>query len=176
MSGHSQTSRAEKGYTMKNYFEKFNYTSNNYLIIRTIETYHRTASGKSWKSKPDEIEKDVVTAKNYSYYVQAIPFFNNFGNGAYCRAKFSYEVSGYLPTTITTVSPYQETKKVATFKFIDIDKLTAKAGYRERFIVENAKYFDLWYQDGKRLLKLITSETDDKHAAIIDLKSLNWIN
>ena len=95
---------------MKDY-RKFEYTDENYLIFRTIETFSRTASGKSWKSRPDEVENEIVPPKHYENYVTAIPFFNNFGDGASCRAAFSYNAPGYLPTRITTISPFRETKK-----------------------------------------------------------------
>lgn len=62
---------------MKDY-RKFEYTNENYLIFRTIETFSRTASGKSWKSRPDEVENEIVPPKYYENYVTAIPFFNNF--------------------------------------------------------------------------------------------------
>lgn len=99
---------------MKDY-RKFEYTNENYLIFRTIETFSRTASGKSWKSRPDEVENEIVPPKHYENYVTAIPFFNNFGDGASCRAAFSYNAPGYLPTRITTVSPFRETKKSCLF-------------------------------------------------------------
>lgn len=99
---------------MKDY-RKFEYTNENYLIFRTIETFSRTASGKSWKSRPDEVENEIVPPKYYENYVTAIPFFNNFGDGASCRAAFSYNAPGYLPTRITTISPFRETKKSSLF-------------------------------------------------------------
>lgn len=160
---------------MSNY-RKFNYTNNNYLILCTIKTYTRTASGLNWKNKPDEIEQNVYTAQNYTNYITAIPFFNNFGDGAYCRASYSYKTAGYLPTTVTTVSPYKEVKKIATFDFIKIDSLKNKAGWRESFIIDNAKYFDITTIDNIKYLKLITLNTDDKHSGVINLKNYTWVN
>lgn len=161
---------------MKNKYEQFEYTNDNYLILCTISTYHRTASGKAWKSKPVEIEQNIYKPVNYTNYITAIPFFNNFGDGAYCRATYTYEMPGYLPTTVTSVSPGQDVKKIAVFKFIPKTRLTINAGYRESFIVENARYFEILKQDNIKYLKLITTNTDDKHAGIINLNNNKWVN
>ena len=160
---------------MANY-EKFSFTNEHYLILCTISTYSKTASGKSWKSKPDEIERKVFKPINYTYYIQAIPFFNNFGGGASCRATYSNVMPGYLPTTVTSISPDRAIKNVATFKFIPLERLKLNAGWRENFIIENALYFDEWQQDGAKYLKLITTKTDDKHAGVINLNNNKWVN
>jgi hypothetical protein len=157
-------------------YRKFNYTNENYLILCTISTYERTASGKSWKAKPDDIEKNVFKPLNYTYYIQAIPFFNNFGGGASCRATYNHVMPGYLPTRVTSISPYRESKKVACFEFIPVERLKLNAGWRENFIIENARYFERFAQDGATYLKLITTENDDKHAGIINLKNNQWVN
>jgi hypothetical protein len=98
-------------------YKKFSFTDGSYLITYTTETYGRTKSGKGWKSKPDEVKTEVVNAQFYTNYVQSIPFFNNFGFGAYCRATRNYTVAGYLPVVITTVSPGREVKRVTKFTF-----------------------------------------------------------
>ncbi|MBS1412887.1 MAG: hypothetical protein HPZ00_06220 [Christensenellaceae bacterium] len=101
---------------MTNY-RNFTFKDERYLIIRVSQTFSRTASGKSWRSKPDEIQTEAVSAENYTNYINAIPFFNNWGDGAYCRAAWTYTMAGYLPTTVTTVSPYRETKIITYFRF-----------------------------------------------------------
>ncbi len=159
-----------------NNYKNFNFTDDSYLILRTIKTYTRTASGLNWKSKPDEIERKIVTAQYYTNYITAIPFFNNFGEGAYCRAKYTYKTAGYLPTIITSVSPYKEVKKIASFDFIPVERLKLNAGYRENYIIDNAKYYEMFIQDGIKYLKLITLNTDDKHAGVINLKNNKWVN
>ena len=151
---------------MKDY-RKFEYTNENYLIFRTIETFSRTASGKSWKSRPDEVENEIVPPKHYVNYVTAIPFFNNFGDGASCRAAFSYNAPGYLPTLITTVSPFRETKKIACFWFFKKETLLLNAGYREKSIVENAKRFRVEYVDGAKMIYFYTDEDGDTASGIL---------
>lgn len=151
-------------------YEKFSYTNNGYLILRTIETYSRTASGKSWKSKPDTIENEIVPPEHYTNYITAIPFFNNWGDGAYCRAAFSYNAPGYLPTTVTTVSPYQQTKKIAHFSFISKNILLINAGWREKEIVNTCKRFER----EKNLITFITDDTGVTASGIFDTKTNNW--
>lgn len=157
-------------------YNKFSFTNEHYIILCTISTYSRTESGKSWKAKPDDIEKNVYKPTNYTYYIQAIPFFNNFGGGASCRATYSNVTPGYLPTRVTSISPDREIKKVAIFEFIPVERLKLNAGWRENFIIENALYFDRWQQDGAKYLKLITTQKDDKHAGVINLKNNQWVN
>lgn len=157
-------------------YNKFSFDNEHYLILCTIETYTRTESGKSWKAKPDDIEKNVFKPINYTYYIQSIPFFNNFGGGASCRAAYSHVTPGYLPTRVTSVSPYRESKKVACFEFIPVERLKLNAGWRENFIIENARYFDRFVQDNTPYLKLITMNTDDKHAGVINMKNKQWVN
>lgn len=157
-----------------NDYRKFNYTNENYLIFRVIETFGRTDSGKSWRSKPDEVENDVIKPKHYTNYITAIPFFNNFGHGAYCRAKESYTLAGYLPTTVTTVSPFKETKKVACFWFFKKETLLLNAGYREREIIEKAKKFRVEYVDGAKMIYFYTSDTGDTASGIFDTRRNQW--
>ena len=86
-------------------------------ITATKKTYTRTESGKSWKSKPEKVEVFHYSSENYHNYITSIPFFNNFGGRAYCRAHWGYENYGYIPNEVTTVSPDGEKKIVMTFDF-----------------------------------------------------------
>lgn len=81
------------------------------------ETFIKTTSGRSWKSKPETTETETITADFYKNYIESVPFFNNFGYGASCRAYKGYCVAGYIPLKVVTVSPNQEKKIVATFYF-----------------------------------------------------------
>lgn len=90
---------------------------NTVTITKKVEKYLRTESGKSWKSKPESVETEVVSAEHYINYVESVPFFNNFGYGASCRAYNGYTCAGYIPVKITSISPMRETKLVATFTF-----------------------------------------------------------
>lgn len=155
-------------------YTKFIYDNPNYLIFRTIETYSRTASGKSWKSRPDEVENEIVPPKYYTNYITAIPFFNNWGDGASCRAKWSYNAPGYLPTRVTTISPYRETKKEAVFWFMKKETLFINAGYREKEIINNAKKFRVEYVDGAKMIYFYTDETGDTASGIFDTRRNKW--
>lgn len=86
-------------------------------IEKTTKTFSRTESGKSWKAKPDTIEKETVSAQFYTNYVDSVSFFNNYGYGASCRAYKGYCKAGFIPVKVTTVSPFRETKIVTTFDF-----------------------------------------------------------
>lgn len=94
---------------MENYF--------GYRITMRKETYTRTKSGKSWKTKPDTIETETVSKEFYDNYIGSCTFFNNFGYGASCRKYYGYSYIGYIPINVVTVSPYREKKIVAWFKF-----------------------------------------------------------
>lgn len=159
---------------MKNDYRKFEYTDENYLIFRTIETYSRTDSGKSWKSKPDDVENEIVPPTYYTNYITAIPFFNNFGDGASCRAAWSYNLPGYLPTRITSVLPFQQTKKIACFWFFKKETMLLNAGWREKEIIENAKRFTVEYIDGYKLITLYTDSDGVTSSGTFDAKTNTW--
>ena len=162
----------------RKYYDEFSYTNNGYLILRSIETYSRTSSGKSWKSKPDEIEKEIISPEHYTNYITSVPFFNNWGHGACCRAAFSYNAPGYLPTTVTTVSPFQQTKKVAHFSFISKHTMLLNAGYREKDIIERAETYTREHNNGRELIEFITEYDNTGHAdsATYETHSNKWVN
>lgn len=159
---------------MKRDYRNFEYTNDNYLIFRTIETFSRTTSGKSWKNKPDKVENEIIKPEHYTNYVTAIPFFNNWGDGAYCRAAFSYNAPGYLPTTITTVSPYRETKKIARFWFFSKEKLLLNAGWREKEIVENAVSFSVEYVNDHKIIHFYINDTGVTACGFFDTATNKW--
>ena len=86
------------------------------IITRTIETYHLTDSGKSWKKIPDNVNTETIDERQYRNYVDSVSFFNGFGGGT-CRAERGYTFAGYIPVRVTTISPDRRTKLVARFKF-----------------------------------------------------------
>jgi hypothetical protein len=155
-------------------YRKFSFTNEDYLILREIKTYHRTDSGKSWRSKPTETEREIVSAENYTNYITAVPFFNSWGNGASCRASHTYEIAGYLPTRVTTVSPYGEVKKVATFSFISKRDMLDKAGWRETEIVNNARTWEYEYNGGRELYTLYTEADGVTTSGLWDNNSRQW--
>lgn len=155
-------------------YRKFSFTNENYLILKTATTYTRTESKKGWKANPENIEQEIVSPSHYTNYVTAIPFFNNFGFGAYCRAKYTYNAPGYLPTIITTVSPGQDTKIITTFEFVEIDKLKINAGWRENEIIKTAKRFAIEFADGARMIYFYTDSNGDTAQGIFDTKRNQW--
>ena len=90
---------------------------NGYIITMKKEVFHRTASGKSWKSKPDYTSRETVEPKFYNNYIDSCRFFNNFPGAAYCRKSYGYTYAGYIPVSVVTVSPDGETKIIARFGF-----------------------------------------------------------
>ena len=86
-------------------------------ITLTKKTFSRTVSGKNWKNKPDTITTEKVNGRYYQNYVRSIPFFNNFGGQSSCRASWNYTKKGYIPVTVSTVSPDGLTKIVTDFCF-----------------------------------------------------------
>ena len=95
-------------------YRNFSFTSNAFIITHTRKTYERTATGKSWKSKPTEEKTETIKPEYYTNYVTSIPFFNNLGT---CRAQHRYTPAGYLPTVITSISPDRNVKHVDSFHF-----------------------------------------------------------
>lgn len=146
------------------------YSGDRFMILVEIKTYSRTDSGKSWRNKPDETERYIYNDERYTNYVSACPFFNNWGDGAYCRAHYNYTCAGYLPNYIVTVSPYRTTKKVASFVFIHKSDLERKAGFREKEIIENAKKWDFYNPEEWRYIELTAGEK----SAVFDRKDNEW--
>ena len=98
-------------------YNKFTFTNNDYVIEFTKKEFSRTDSGKSWKKNPDTVSYEFVTPEFYTNYIQAVPFFNNFGGRACCRAYCDYTTAGYIPTDVTTISPDGSKKITARFVF-----------------------------------------------------------
>lgn len=130
---------------------KFKFSDDqNFMILRTLETFNSTNSG--FQTKPCEVKKEIIPSEYYTNYIASIPFFNNFGYGATCRAYWQYTRAGNLPTRVTSVSPGRKEKKVATFKFIDKYSMLKAAGWRERDIIERATTFELKHEDSSQML------------------------
>lgn len=98
-------------------YEKFRFTDHNVSITLTETKISRTPSGKSWSSRGTITCQESISPETYTNYVQSIPFFNNFGHQARCRASWGYTCAGYLPTRITSVSPDGLLKIVHEFSF-----------------------------------------------------------
>lgn len=85
----------------------------NYKMIKY--EYSPTKSGKTWSSIPDSKEERIVDDRFYNNYIDSIPFFNNFGYGAYCRGFRSYTIAGNIITRVITVSPGKDRRIVVNF-------------------------------------------------------------
>ena len=165
-----------------NQYGNFTYSDNSYMILRTLTEYRKTESGKSWQSKPVSVKREVINAEFYQNYVSSIPFFNNFGDGAYCRAQKAYTCAGYLPTRIVTVSPGRERKIVADFEFVSKSHMEESAGWREKEVMRNAKRFSLEiYSDWNgghpiygRRITLITDDDGVTASAMYDTGYRKW--
>ena len=149
--------------------------SGDYLILRTIRRYNPTDSGKGWKSKPSEIDRAVIDNRQYVNYVTAVPWFNNYGDGAYCRAHEHYTEAGYLPSEIISVGPFHCKKVVATFEFIPRRALIKTAGYREKDILSRAVDFELFPCPPERG-EAYTLITGDGARATFQTNGYIWIN
>jgi hypothetical protein len=156
-------------------YRKFKFTSTGNIILRTLEHYDRTESGKSWRAHPSKTEMEVVTGQNYENYITSIPFFNNWGDGASCRAKSSYTRAGYLPTYVATVSPFKKEKILASFEFLNESILRKSAGWRENNILDNAKCFTTEIVDGARMITFYTDyDMERGESAIFDTLRNIW--
>lgn len=90
----------------------------NTKIEYTLETYNRTESGKSWKSKPESTETGVYDRKQYENCTgdDTLRFFRRLGGSE--TVVRSYTSQGYIPVKVTSCDPSRTIKKVRTFKII----------------------------------------------------------
>jgi len=81
----------------------------------TVSTYSRTDSGKSWRSKPDEVEAKEISQGQYERQTSkgTQQWFRRLGGSE--TAQRSYTSSGYIITRLTSCSPDREIKKVREF-------------------------------------------------------------
>jgi hypothetical protein len=83
----------------------------------TKYTYSRTASGKSWKSKPDTVEHLTVSWEQYLNMTSpdTCRFFRRLGGSEFIKR--SYTAYGYLPIELISCSPLRDKKTVRVFDF-----------------------------------------------------------
>jgi hypothetical protein len=156
-------------------YKNFSFTNENYLIFRERETYHRTESGKSWKSKPTETESPVFnTPEQYTNFITSIPFFNGFFGGT-CRAEHGYTGAGYLPRKVITISPGHDIKYVDRFSFVSFPMYDAKrlAGFREKDCIEHCNTVDICEDGAHKLVTFI--HWTGEHAATFDVTFRKWV-
>ena len=157
-------------------YTEFTYAESSCVILRTRDTYTRKEGARSWPktAKQDKID-EYVPASHYQNFITAIPFFNNFGGHAYCRASWEYTTDGYLPTTVTTVSPDGTVKHVDHFDFVPCSLYYAKrdAGFRERDVLDNCATVEATLENGHRLLTF--THRDGEHTATWDETYKRWV-
>ena len=103
--------------TIKNYYgvyendkERYSY----YKITMTETTFEKTESGKSWRKKPvNEVTKEIQF-EEYFNYISSVEFFKNLGG--YERVEKAYNIAGYIPYRLTSISPNKEAKIIRVFK------------------------------------------------------------
>ena len=91
------------------------------FIMRT-ETFSRTESGKSWKSKPDSVETKRIDGEYFENKTsrETQRFFRRLGGSEY--AVYGYQRCGYIVYRLTSCNPGRTIRKVHTFDPIDPDK------------------------------------------------------
>ena len=81
-----------------------------FIITHECARFTLTASGKSYKSKPDNIERETVDNNFYNNFISWNKFFNS-------RVTRAYTYAGYIPVKITTVNPWTREKRIDVFTF-----------------------------------------------------------
>ena len=75
--------------------------------------YSRTESGKSWKKREDRWTIEAVDGRFYYNCFDAVPLFRRLGGSETVR--YNYCPAGYLPQTVTSISPDGKTKIIRSF-------------------------------------------------------------
>lgn len=157
--------------------------SGNYVILMEKKTFTRTASGKGWKSKPDEVKRSVFTPTQYNNFLSFVPIWND-------RVEKSYTCAGYLPVKVTSTSPDGSTKSVAWFEFVYKPDMEEVAGWREKEVMRTATTYEVEYsrqritsgflEGGYCTHKYITLINPDEsgvtHSATYDEYHHKWVN
>lgn len=159
-----------------NYY-KFKLTISDCVITRKRSTFTREEGAKNWSRVPSEVKDyGIVSLEAYNNFITSIPFFNNFGGKAYCRAKWAYTSVAYVPTEVVTVSPDATTKHVDRFEIISFPRSIAEneAGFRERDCLENAIKCEIQSDGEHRLFTFY--HKDGEHAATFDASDRKWTN
>lgn len=157
-------------------YEKFTFSDANFIVLHKRTTYRKPEGRKTWPKEPTEIgSEEFCGGQKYQNFVTSIPFFNNFGGKAYCRASFDYTAAGYLPTEIVSVNPDATIKHIDRFSFVFFPMYYArlKAGFRERDVMNHCDYVD-FRRDGEHFLATFR-HADGEHAATFDAATREWV-
>lgn len=143
----------------------FLFTDDRFLIL-----FEKKKEDK-WELKT---EREVVTPEFYTNYITAVPFFNNFGDGASCKVKESYTPAGKLPATVVTIAPGKETKIVTNFVLLSKREMKKSAGYKEKEILTHAERWELLPEDNSQMLYLYATIDGEEKSAIYDINRKEW--
>ena len=147
----------------------FLFEDDRFLILFEKKTFEKK-EGK-WGLKT---EREVVTPEFYTNYITAVPFFNNFDDGASCKVKESYTPAGKLPTTIVTIAPGKETKIVTNFVFLSKREMKKSADYREKEILIHAEHWKILPEDNSQMLYLYATIDGEEKSTIYDINRKEW--
>lgn len=108
-----------------------------FICIWTREHYERTDSGKSWRSKPHEVEHLIISDdwQREKTSDEEASFWSVWGK---CRRQYGYTYAGYRVTRMTMTSPDASAKTCENFRFVSIP-----TGYREDEILRAARTADV---------------------------------
>ena len=86
-------------------------------IIMTRKVFSRTESGKSWKSKPEEITTKEIDYQHYQNFTSddTVKFFRRIGGSE--TVIRNYTAYGYIPVEIISCNPDRTIRKVTSFQF-----------------------------------------------------------
>ena len=107
------------------------------ICIWTREHYDRTDSGKSWKSKPTNTER-LIISDEWQRMKTGDDEARFWGVWGTYRRWYGYTYAGYRVTSMTLTSPDRERQTREFFQFVPIDM-----GYREHDIIDAARTADL---------------------------------
>ena len=102
-----------------------------YMLTIKTETYSRTASGKGWKSRPDETRTETMPWEHHDAPdrygedvhrkitdADTLRFFRRLGGSEY--AERSYTPRGYIVTRLVSTNPDRTVRIVRKFRITDV--------------------------------------------------------
>lgn len=116
-----------------------NLQKDKYLILKTSRIYEKTPSNKSWKSKPSQNNKVILTEKDYS------TFLSRKLKDKKTSVISSKTDAGFYPTLFTVVAADGKTKTIDSFFIVSKENLKKTADERELEILEGIESFDMVY-------------------------------
>lgn len=155
--------------------------SGDYVILMEKQNFVRTESGKSWKSKPEKVVREVLTPTQYNNFLSFVPVWND-------RVEKSCTMAGYHPVRVTSTCPDGSKKSVARFEFLYKPDMIENAGWLEKVLIEEATTYETethsrrfvnknGYEvcEYRRYITLINpDETGVKHSATYEEYTHTW--